>query len=85
MQQLDGFSCPTLVKESQRFKEEVLRDKATIAILEAQKTSLEEIVGQLKQQHKEYLTSLEVETGKSLQYQEEILSRKHKEALSIRE
>ncbi|KAL4230864.1 Microtubule-associated tumor suppressor candidate 2 [Mactra antiquata] len=80
---LDGFSCPTFVRKTEKYLEEICEYKTQILSLESQKISLEEIVGQLKQQHKEYLNSLEIETGKSLQYQEETLSRRHKEALSI--
>lgn len=81
LSQLDGFSCPILLKEMEALREEQAVDNSLISALETHKTNLEDIVTQLKVQHKEYLNSLEVETEKSLQYQREGLVQEHRKEL----
>lgn len=81
--QIDGFSCPRLVKETETLKAELDLEKTKLSTLEEQKCNLEGIITTLKEQHKDYVNSLESENEQSLKYQRESLTKDHEEALSI--
>ena len=79
--QLDAFSNPALVRKTESLTKKLETDTGRIAVLEKQRTSLEEIVQQLKEQHKEYVNNLERESEHSLTYQKESLELGHSKRL----
>ncbi|XP_053398863.1 CAP-Gly domain-containing linker protein 1-like isoform X3 [Mercenaria mercenaria] len=80
---LDGFSAPRLVKETENLKEEINNEKTQITGLQEQKSNLEGIIAQLKEQHKDYVNSLEAENEKSLKYQRETLISEHQDMIGV--
>ncbi|XP_060606772.1 CAP-Gly domain-containing linker protein 1-like isoform X2 [Ruditapes philippinarum] len=80
---LDGFSAPQLVKETESLKEEINNEKTQITGLQEQKSNLEEIIANLKEQHKDYVNSLEAESEKSLKYQRDTLISEHQDMMRV--
>ncbi|XP_052793314.1 CAP-Gly domain-containing linker protein 1-like isoform X2 [Mya arenaria] len=78
---LDAFSCPSLVKSIENSKKLIEEQKMRITGHEENKASLEGIIANMKEQHKEYITSLESETDKTLQYQREALEEHYQDEL----
>ena len=81
--QLDGFSAPQLVKETESLKDEINNQNTQITGLQEQKSNLEEIIANLKEQHKEYVNNLEAESEKSLKYQRDTLISEHQDMMRV--
>jgi len=74
---MEGFTCPHLKAEIQGLIRKVQQKEEAIAILETTKSNLEGIVSSLKEQHREYINSLETESRRSLEYQKESLEERY--------
>lgn len=75
--QLDGFSCPRLQKEIESLQQQLDNERTAKITLEEQKATLEEVMGNMKEQHKEYIKSFEDEMQKSMEFKKETLMAEH--------
>ncbi|XP_052283453.1 restin homolog isoform X2 [Dreissena polymorpha] len=80
--ELKAFSCPRFEREIASLQKAAAGDRASIESLQTTKSNLEGIVTQMKERHKEYIQSLEVEMERSLQYQQETLTAQHEGEIS---
>lgn len=71
-----------MLKDKEKLEQALEEEQKAKTTLEEQKATLEQVMGNMKEQHKEYIHNFEEEMEKSLQYMKESLTSQHGQELN---